>query len=118
DVNFGTSSASKSRIAPRDGTPGSTTTISVNLVAPVSSTPKSGPPPDALIIPAVAHAAGINSQFQSDVRITNTAAVTVKYQLTFTPTGDGGNANGLQTNLSIEPGRTIALDDILKSWFG
>ena len=52
------------------------------------------------------------------MRITNTAAVTVKYQLTFTPTGDAGSANGLQTNLSVDPGRTIALDDILKSWFG
>src|SRR5207253_10121450 len=88
-------SAANSRISPRDGTGSSTTTISVNLTQPVSSTPKSGPPPDALIIPAVAHAAGINSQFQSDVRITNTAAVTVKYQLTFTPTGDAGSANGL-----------------------
>src|SRR5207244_167136 len=58
------------------------------------------------------------SQFTADGRIPNTAALTVKYQLTFTPSGDDGNKNGLQTTLSIDPGRTIALDDILKSWFG
>src|SRR5207249_4649380 len=105
-------------VRPLDNPPSTTTTISVNLVAPVSQTSKSAPPPDALIIPAVAHAAGVNSQFQSDVRLTNTAASTVKYQLTFTPTGEEGNKNGMQASISVEPGRTIALDDILQSWFG
>jgi hypothetical protein len=117
DVKFGSSSAAGSRVAPRDGG-GSTTTVSVNLVQPVSPTAKSGPPPDALIIPAVAHAAGINSQFQSDVRLTNTAAITIKYQLTFTPSGEDGSKDGRQTTLSVDPGRTIALDDVLQSWFG
>src|SRR5205085_2650949 len=103
EVSFAaSSSAAGKRVAPRDGTPPTTTTVSVNLTAPVTSTAKSGPPPDALIIPAVAHAAGINSQFQSDVRITNTAALTVKYQLTFTPSGEEGSKNGFQTTVSIE----------------
>ncbi|HEX6087862.1 MAG TPA: hypothetical protein VF266_25240, partial [Thermoanaerobaculia bacterium] len=80
--------------------------------------PRDTPPPDSLIIPAVAHAGGINSQFQSDVRVSNTSAQAIEYLLTFTPSGDSGIAEGQQTQFTIEPGRTIALDDILKSWFG
>jgi uncharacterized repeat protein (TIGR01451 family) len=118
DVTLGAAGTSSNKVKPADGTSTTTTTVSVNLVAPVSATPKSGPPPDALVIPAVAHAAGVNSQFQSDVRLTNTAAQTVKYQVTFTPSGEAGNKSGLQTALSVEPGRTIALDDILQTWFG
>jgi hypothetical protein len=95
-----------------------TPTFSVNLVTPVSPTPKDAPPPDALIIPAVAHADGINAHFQSDVRVSNTSARLMTYQLTFTPSGESGITRGQQSTFSIDPGRTIALDDILKSWFG
>jgi uncharacterized repeat protein (TIGR01451 family) len=93
-------------------------TVSISKVTPVTPSLKSTPPPDALIIPAVAHANGINSQFQSDVRVTNSSAQLMQYQLSFTPTGDAGALLAKQTQFSIEPGRTIALDDILKSWFG
>jgi uncharacterized repeat protein (TIGR01451 family) len=93
-------------------------TVSISLVTPVTPSPKSGPPPDALIIPAVAHAGGINSQFQSDVRVSNTSPQLLKYQLTFTPSGGAGIGAGKQTTFSIEPGRTVVLDDVLKSWFG
>jgi uncharacterized repeat protein (TIGR01451 family) len=93
-------------------------TVSISKVTPVTPSLKSTPPPDALIIPAVAHANGINSQFQSDVRVTNSSAQLMQYQLSFTPTGNAGAALAKQTQFSIEPGRTIALDDILKSWFG
>ena len=93
-------------------------TVSISKVTPVTPTLKSTPPPDALIIPAVAHANGVNAQFQSDVRVTNSSAQLMQYQLSFTPTGDAGASLGKQTTFSIEPGRTIALDDILKSWFG
>ncbi len=92
--------------------------LGISLVTPVSPMPSNTPPPDALIIPAVAHADGINSHFQSDVRVSNTSAQLVTYQLTFTPSGNSGITQGQQTQFSIEPGRTIALDDILKSWFG
>jgi hypothetical protein len=95
----------------------STTTVSMSKVAPISVTPKNTPPPDALIIPAVAHADGINSTFESDVRITNTAPQVMKYQLTFTPSGDEGIKSGKQTQIEIDPGRTIAIDDVLESWF-
>jgi uncharacterized repeat protein (TIGR01451 family) len=91
--------------------------LGVSLVTPVMPLPTNTPPPDALIIPAVAHADGINSHFQSDVRVSNTSAQFVTYQLTFVPSGDSGITQGQQTTFSIEPGRTIALDDILKSWF-
>ncbi|HET8772501.1 MAG TPA: hypothetical protein VFP80_01870, partial [Thermoanaerobaculia bacterium] len=92
--------------------------FSVSLVTPVTPTTKSTPPPDALIIPAVAHADGINSHFQSDVRVSNTSAQLMKYELTFTPSGESGISEGKQTSFSVEPGQTIALDDILRSWFG
>jgi uncharacterized repeat protein (TIGR01451 family) len=90
------------------------TTVNVNLTQPVSPGTKNTPPPDALIIPAVAHAGGINSNFQSDVRITNTAPQTQKYQLTFTP-DDGAPKS---TTIAIDPGKTLALDDLLATWFG
>jgi hypothetical protein len=93
-------------------------TMSISKVTPVTPNPKSTPPPDALIIPAVAHANGINSQFQSDVRVTNSSALPLQYQATFTPTGDAGLANGRQTTFAIDAGRTIALDDVLRGWFG
>ncbi len=93
-------------------------TVSISKVTPVTPSPKSSPPPDALIIPAVAHANGINSHFQSDVRVTNSSAQLLQYQLTFTPSGGAGIATGRQTTFAIEPGRTIALDDVLRSWFG
>jgi fibronectin-binding autotransporter adhesin len=93
-------------------------TMTVSKVTPVTAAPKSTPPPDALIIPAVAHAGGINSLFQSDVRVTNSSAQLLQYQATFTPTGSQGLAAGRQTTFSIDPGRTIALDDVLRGWFG
>jgi len=91
-----------------------TSTVNVSLTQPVQPVTKSTPPPDTLIIPAVAHAGGINSNFQSDVRVTNTAPQAQKYQLTFTPDGDSAKS----TTVSIDPGKTLALDDILATWFG
>jgi hypothetical protein len=116
-VAIGTASGAGNR-ATLDTKPASNTTVSVNLVQPVSPIAKSGPPPDALIIPAVAHADGINSKFQSDIRVTNSSAQPMKYQVTFVPTGDAGITQGKQTTVDIDPGRTIALDDVLQSWFG
>ncbi|HEY0158457.1 MAG TPA: hypothetical protein VGF28_14335, partial [Thermoanaerobaculia bacterium] len=93
-------------------------TFGISKATPIMPSSKTEPPPDALIIPAVAHANGINSQFQSDVRVTNSSARLKNYEVTFTPSGDGGLQAGRQTQFAIEPGRTIALDDVLKSWFG
>ncbi|HEY0139835.1 MAG TPA: hypothetical protein VGF48_03005 [Thermoanaerobaculia bacterium] len=115
-VTITTNAATGSRVGTHASS--STTPISISIVTPVSPTPKNTPPPDALIIPAVAHADGVNAKFQSDVRVSNTSPKLIKYQLTFIPSGDSGITQGKQTTFSIDPGRTIALDDILKSWFG
>ena len=117
NVSFGAAPSQHGLVA-LDTKPPSTTTVSINLVQPVAPTAKTAPPPDALIIPAVAHADGINSKFQSDIRVTNSSAQPMKYQLTFMPTGDSGITEGKQTTVDIDPGRTIALDDVLQSWFG
>jgi uncharacterized repeat protein (TIGR01451 family) len=92
--------------------------VGVSKATPVLPQPKSAPPPDALIIPAVAHTDGLNSKFESDVRVTNTSSKLLQYQVTFTPSGGNGLAGGKQTTFSIEPGRTVALDDVLRTWFG
>ena len=93
--------------------------VSVSLVTPVSSTGKNTPPPDSLIIPAVGHAPGLNgSLFESDVRVLNTSAQTMKYQLNFTGSGIDGTQSGNSTTIEIEPGATMALDDILTNFFG
>ena len=116
-ITITTSTPSSSGHLTVNGGTTSTTTISVSLVSPVQPAPKSTPPPDALIIPAVAHAGGINSTFQSDVRVTNASPQVMKYQVTFTPTGDSGISDSKQTTIDINPGNTIALDDILGTWF-
>jgi hypothetical protein len=93
--------------------------ISISLVTPVAPTPKNTPPPDSLIIPAVAHTAGANSAFfESDVRVTNTSAQTQKYQLNFTATATDATQSGQTTSIEVEPGTTMALDDILATFFG
>src|SRR5207244_3539359 len=94
-----------------------TTTVNINLVQPIAPGAKNTPPPDSLIIPAIAHADGINSTLQSDVRVTNTSPSVMKYQLTFTPSGENGAQHVQQTQVNIEPGRTLALDDVLQTWF-
>jgi hypothetical protein len=105
-------------------TSGSTTTttnipVSVNIVSPVSSTPKTPPPLNAMVVPVVGHAAGAKgSQFRSDVRLTNTASATVRYALTYTPSRTDGTKAGKQTQLELAAGKTIALDDIVKNWYG
>jgi uncharacterized repeat protein (TIGR01451 family) len=119
NISFGSASGARhGNLVTLDTHPPTSTTVSVNLVQPVSPTAKNAPPPDALIIPAVAHADGINSKFQSDVRVTNSSAQPMKYQVTFTPSGDTGITQGKQTTVDIDPGHTVALDDVLQSWFG
>jgi uncharacterized repeat protein (TIGR01451 family) len=98
---------------------GSTSNVpfSVNIVTPVSPQPKT-PPRDALIIPAVAHADGIGSLWQSDIRVTNIATHAITYDLTFTPSGVDGSIVGKKTQITIESGETKALDDVVKQWYG
>jgi hypothetical protein len=110
--------ASSGRIVTHDGST-LNIPISVSLVTPVVPTGKGTPPPDALIFPGVGHAVGANeSLFESDVRITNISAQTMKYDLYFTPSGTDGTQNGSATTIEIAPNDTLALDDIVASLFG
>ena len=90
--------------------------LSVSLVTPVLPT---GSVPSAtsntLIIPSVGHLDGTNTHWQSDIRISNTATASQKYTLTFNPSDNSGVK---QTNITIDPGATTALDDIVKNWYG
>ncbi|MEO6259164.1 MAG: hypothetical protein ABIP63_02400 [Thermoanaerobaculia bacterium] len=103
----------------RGVTPVTTVPVSVSLVTPVSSGGKTSPPPDSMIVPIVGHAPGANgSQFQSDVRIANVSAQPAKYQLNLTLTGTDGTQSGQSTSVQVEPGATMALDDIMSNFFG
>ena len=107
------------KVGTRGVTPVTTVPVSVSLVTPVSSGGKTTPPPDSLIVPVVGHLSGANgSQFQSDVRVANTSAQPAKYQLNLTLTGTDGTQSGQSTSIQVDPGATMALDDILGNFFG
>jgi hypothetical protein len=99
------------------GTPTSVP-VSISLVTPVSPDAGTAPLPNSLIIPAVGHAQGAGTTFESDVRITNTSAQEMKYLLNFTPTHSDGTKSGQQSTIQIGAGETAALNDILKNFFG
>jgi len=113
-------SAGKDGVNASDTTPPpATVPVSVTTVTPVSSGGKSSPLPNSLIIPAVGHANGANnSLFESDVRIANITAQAMTYQLNFTLTATDGTQSGQSTTIQVSPGSTMALDDILTSFFG
>jgi hypothetical protein len=93
--------------------------LSLSLVTPVTPSGHGTPPPDALIFPAVGHAAGVNgSLFESDIRLTNLTAQTKKYDLNFTPSGVDGTQEGITSTIEVPPGVTMALDDVVASAFG
>ena len=94
-----------------------TVPVSISVVTPVSPASISTPSANSLIIPSVGHLDGIDSQWRSDVRITNTTALKINYLLRFTPAG--GDPNSVkQTQISIAANDTMALDDIVKNWYG
>lgn len=96
-----------------------TVPVSVSVVAPVSPTPKTANAPlNTLLIPAIAHADGIGTRFVSDVRLTNTSAQPINYQLTYTPSNTDGTQSGKQANITVSAGDTKALNDIVKDWYG
>jgi subtilisin-like proprotein convertase family protein len=70
------------------------------------------------MIPVVAHVFGVNAtRFASDVRIANPESAPVTATLIFTRSGEDGRTNFAALNVAIEPGRTIAFDDIVDSAF-
>jgi Ig-like domain CHU_C associated len=102
------------------GSNGVTTSVpvSISLVTPVTATPRGAVSADTVIIPAVAHADGANSKWQSDVRIAHLYDSPVNYAVTFTPSRTNGMAVGQQTTVLVPAGQTIALNDIVQKWFG
>lgn len=93
--------------------------VSTSVVGQVSPIAKDTfPPENTLIIPAIAHVEGGGARFVSDVRIANTSPQEIRYQLTFTPTGANETRQGLRNTITVRPGQTAALNDIVKQWFG
>ena len=87
--------------------------------SPITAKPKDGNAAlNTLLIPAVAHADGIGTRFVSDIRLTNTAPQSITYDLTFTPSNIDGTTAGKQMALTALSGQTIALNDIVKDWYG
>lgn len=109
-----TSPAGKGALASRS----TSLPVSISLVTPVTPQPKdNNPPPNTLVIPAVAHADGIG-KFVSDVRISNTSSQPIDYQLAYTPTAIDGTTSGKTSTITIEAGETKALNDIVAGWYG
>lgn len=92
--------------------------ISLNIVTPVTAVSKIAADANALVIPAVGHVSGADSKWQSDVRVTNTGLVSQTYRLTFTPSGTDSRLSSEATLVTADAGMTIALNDIVKNWFG
>jgi uncharacterized repeat protein (TIGR01451 family) len=114
-IIFGSTSVN-SRIHAED-TAKTSIPVSISLTTPVSPGTQSSPASSAVVIPSVGHLAGLGSQWQSDVRIANITAFSKKVQLTFNQ-GSASSSAVKQTTLSIDPGATTALDDIVRNWFG
>jgi len=104
----------------KTGTNGATVVsvpVSVNLVTPVIPSSKDLPPDNTLIIPSVGHLDGVNSHWQSDIRLANTGAQKLQYALKFSPADP--TAGGVKTTtINVDGGATTALDDIVKNWYG
>ncbi len=101
------------------GTTTSSLPFSISLVTPVSPTPRNTSAPDGtLLIPAIAHADGIGTRFQSDIRIANAAGEAITYDISFTPSASNGTTTGKKTTLVIGSNETKGLDDVVKTWFG
>ena len=94
-----------------------TTPVTVNVVTPVVPSSKDLPPDNSLIIPSVGHLDGINSHWQSDIRLANVGGQKLKYALKFTPADP--SAGGVKTTtIDVDGGATTALDDIVRNWYG
>lgn len=92
--------------------------FSLSLVTPVTPTPRSAAPAGTMLIPAVAHADGVGTRFQSDVRIVNVSNDEIEYEISFTPSGQNGTQVGKQTTVRIAGNDVMSFDDIVKAWYG
>ncbi|HYK00641.1 MAG TPA: hypothetical protein VE974_02725 [Thermoanaerobaculia bacterium] len=92
--------------------------VSLHNIPGVVTAPKNTPPPDALTIPAVASVKNVIVRYDSDISVTNTSAQVMEYEIDFVPTGPAGMSEGQKTKVSIESGATMAMNDIVATWFG
>jgi hypothetical protein len=92
--------------------------VSVTLVTPVTNKGKDAPVADSLIIPAVAHASGVNSEWQTDMRLLNLGMEKQKYALNLTVSGEDGTQTGKSSEVELAPGQASALNDVVKQWYG
>jgi uncharacterized repeat protein (TIGR01451 family) len=92
--------------------------VSVTLTTPLFPVGKTAAPPNALIVPVVARAQGVNSRWISDLRMTNTSPLSIQYHLTLTPSEQDGTQQGKQGLITLTPGQTIAFDNVAEQQFG
>jgi uncharacterized repeat protein (TIGR01451 family) len=92
--------------------------VSVNLVTPVTPVPLASPTSGALIIPSVGHLPGANSSWRSDIRVANVSSGPLKYQISLNRGSGDPTALLKQTTISVDAGATVALDDIVRNWYG
>ena len=107
--------------AGRIRTAGTTTVsvpVSINLVTPVTNLPSSTPQENSIIIPSLGHLQGVSARWQSDIRLLNQTATRQSYQVIFTAASQHGSGASKSTIITAEPGQTIALDDVVRNWFG
>ena len=92
--------------------------LAVEVVPPVREVLRTSPPPQGtLLIPAVAHADGDNSRFETDVRITNPQSTPVSLDVTYSLTGVNGT-RGRTATITLAPDETRAFDDVVRTAFG
>lgn len=116
-VTVTTTQSSSGRVATPKGSPILAVPVSVSLVTPVSPVGHTSPNTNSVIVPQVAHAAGYNSQWQSDLRVLNNLLTTQKLGVFYTPQGPGGYAATQKTTMNLNGGQSAALNDILKNWY-
>jgi hypothetical protein len=93
--------------------------FTISKVTPVTPAPRDANAPlGTLLVPAIAHADGIGTRFQSDVRIVNASTGDIEYELSYTPSNTNGTESGKKLNLTIAGNETKGLDDIVKAWYG
>jgi uncharacterized repeat protein (TIGR01451 family) len=114
-VIFNTPSTSDSR-AHTEVSQATSIPVSVSLVTPVTPSPF-GAAAGSFVIPSAGHLAGA-SQWQSDVRIANVSPQSTKYMVTFNAGSGDPAAPVKQTTVTIDGGATMALDDVVRNWFG
>jgi uncharacterized repeat protein (TIGR01451 family) len=114
-VAYGTPAAASGR-AHTEVTQVKSIPISISLVTPVTPAPLSAAA-GALVVPSAGHV-GAASPWQSDIRVANVSPSLQKYQVTFNDGTAAQNASVKQTIVSIDGGATMALDDIVRNWFG